>query len=180
MITLIQALLRLLGVYFILRSINSVITFISILGLNYDPSESGSKFIAISVTTTAIAILLQLIVAVGLILIAPKLARMIVGRDKEIPSSPSLDLAVVVSSAMLIAAWSIIRMVDYIYQILLAIKHNEEPSPLTEEDTYHIIVNIALFLTAVFLIKKSPVILKKLKAMDSPKNPASPETPSSL
>lgn len=160
MVTLVQALLRLIGVFSILRAVDTAGAVITTFNL-----YSGSSNVTVPYVPMLISLFLQLIISVLLFMAAPKLARVIVGRDKELHRDCTMDAALIISTAMVIAAWGLVRLSDYVYQILLEYKQSGSVH-LSNQDTYFLLVNLGLILAAFLMVKKAPALLRKLKGSE--------------
>jgi len=167
---LVQALIRILAIFFSVKSIDTAAggTYNLIMQSHILPGEVTRNMPNIWLTILPV-IIFYLLLSFGLFIIAPFLSRIIIPekQDTEL-NSGSLDLAVITSSALLITAWAFIRLVDhfhYYIDIIIA----EEEFRLPASSVFFILCNLALLLVSILMIKKMPILLKILKSKSANK-----------
>ena len=161
---LVQALLRILGIFYCIKSVDTIAGGVYALVLHKSMmSAELSEGCPNPWALLLPLIFLYLLIAFGLFLAAPTLSRLIVPKSKDKGlDCGSLDLAVVVSSAMLISVWAFLRLVDYVTQFVDVYVSEGEVS-VPESGVFFIICNLIVMLTGFLMIKKMPKLLKWLK-----------------
>ena len=110
------------------------------------------------------SVLFYLILAFSLFLAAPTLSRLIVPAkyDKQMECG-SLDVAVITSSAMLIAGWVFMRLVDYGHGLVNDYQTNGAVD-LSNGGVFYILSNLVILQASFLMVKKMPIVLKWLKS----------------
>lgn len=162
---LVQSLIRIFGIFYCVKAIDSsaVSIYSYILQRTQLPSDLVEQM-PHPLTLLIPTILIYLIIAFGLFLSAPLLSRMIIPHtDSEEMKCGSLDLAIITSSAMLIAGWVFIRIIDEVYG-LISIYIQDEEVTINDATSFYMLTNLVLLLACFLAIKKMPKIMKHLKS----------------
>ncbi len=146
--TLLTALIRLIGIYHVFKVVDTTLAW-----LTFYQDSSNMKFMGL------IYVLIQLLLAIFIFLIAPKIAQLLVG-EKEGAKNVNLNIAVIFCTGVVIIAWGVSKISDLLNQIIY--RSSTNPDGSTGEIGFDLSISDSLYILtcSIMILGGAYVIIK--------------------